>query len=197
MDVPPGVHRIKISRTAGRSVPSSMQKKPATAYWLIPAEPEHELFRTIIRILAKQFDAPRFEPHLTLLATRQDRQPLAKLLRAIKASPIRLKIRGVASSPRFTKTLFVRFVPNKSFDDLVFDLTRVTRSRAKSVRDSHVSLLYKKMSILTKRELAAAIKLPIREVTFNSIRAVRCISPTTTRRDVEAWRVITTKTLSG
>ena len=101
-------------------------------YWLIPAEPERELFREIIRILAKQFDAPRFEPHLTLLATRQDRQPPARLLRTIKASPIRLKLRDVASSPRFTRTLFVRLVPNKSLDDLVVDLARVTRSRAKS-----------------------------------------------------------------
>ncbi|MEY2540912.1 MAG: hypothetical protein QOI22_514 [Verrucomicrobiota bacterium] len=153
------------------------------------------MFREIIRILAKQFDAPRFEPHLTLLAARQDRQPPAKLLRTIKASPIRLKIGGVASSPKFTKTLFVRFMPNKSLDDLVVDLARVTRSRAKSVHDLHVSLLYKKMSTSTKRELAATIKLPIREVVFDSLKAVRCILPTKTRRDVEAWRVVATRSL--
>jgi 2'-5' RNA ligase len=61
----------------------------------------------------------------------------------------------------------------------------------------HLSLLYKKMSILARRQLVHSIKLPFSEVTFDSIKAVRCISPTRSRADVESWRVVAAKALSG
>ena len=75
-------------------------KKTAIVYWLIPAKPKRELFSEIIRILARQLDAARFEPHLTVLAARQDREPPGKILRQINVSPIRLKVR-VAHSRGF------------------------------------------------------------------------------------------------
>ncbi len=167
-----------------------IDKKSVIVYWLVPAKAERELFREIVRILAKQFDAPTFEPHLTL-GLAQDRQSAQRVLRRLKASPIRLRLRGISHSSKFTKTLFVRFGPNKSLGKLIVDLG------CKSVRDPHVSLLYQNMSILTRRELARTIRLPFREVAFTSIKAVRCVSPTTTRADVKSWRVVATKRLSA
>lgn len=167
-------------------------KKHATAYWLIPAKPYRGLFREIIRILAKQFDAPRFEPHLTLVVA-QDRHRSKRAWPRLKAAPIRLRIRGIGFSSKFTKTLFVRFARNRRLDRLALDLL----GRKKPVRDPHVSLAYKKMSILAKQELAATIKLPLRQVIFDSIKTVRCASPTRSRADVESWRVLATKRLSG
>jgi hypothetical protein len=166
-------------------------KKTAIAYWLIPAKPERELFRELIRILTKRFDAPRFEPHLTIFVTSQDRSSPRRVLRQTKASPIRLRVRGIGSTSKFTKTLFVRFVPNRSLKKLVVDLA----GKAKSLRDPHVSFLYQKLPLPIRKELAATIKLPFREVAFDSIQAVRCVSPTTNRADVEAWRTIATKSL--
>ena len=168
-----------------------MHRKTATVYWLVPAEPYRELFREIIRILAKQSNAPRFEPHLTLFVTSQSPQAAKKGLRQLKAGPIRLKIREIAYSSKFTKTLFVRVAPTKSLDRLVVDLA----GSAKSLRDPHISLIYKKISARTKKELASTIRLPFRSVVFDSVKAVRCPFPTTTRADVEAWRVIATKSL--
>jgi 2'-5' RNA ligase len=54
----------------------------------------------------------------------------------------------------------------------------------------HLSLLYNKMRSAARRELASSINVPFREVHFDALRAVRCISPTQTRADVEAWRVV-------
>lgn len=172
-------------------------KKTAIVYWLIPAKPKRELFSEIIRILAKQLDAARFEPHLTVLAASQDRQPPGKILRQINVSPIRLKVRDISYSSKFAKTLFVRFKPNDALKKLVVDLARVTKSRAKAARDPHVSLLYKKIPTAAKKDLASTIKLPFREVVFDSIQAVRCALPTQTHREVEAWRVVATKRLTG
>jgi hypothetical protein len=171
-----------------------MRKRTATVYWLIPAEPERELFSEIIRILAKQFDAPRFEPHVTIFTAPQDRQP-RKTLRQLATTPIRLKIRDISFSRKFTKTLFVRFKSSAGLEKVILDLARATKSRAKPSINPHLSLLYKKVDVSTKRELAATIKLPFREVIFDSIKAMRCISPTTTPAEVKAWRVLATKSL--
>jgi len=175
-------------------------KKRAIVYWLVPAKDKRELFCKIIRILYKQFDAANFEPHLTILSTSEDRQLPRKVLPQISSAPIRLSIRGVGFSSQFTKTLFVRFKSSKPLRKLTVDLGRATKSRAKSLRDPHVSLLYKDLrasGASVKKELASTIRLPFREVVFDSIKAVRCALPTRNRSDVEAWRVIATKSLSG
>jgi hypothetical protein len=169
--------------------------KIATVYWLIPAEPERELFRELIRILAKQFDAPRFEPHLTLLVAAEDRQISKQIIAQTDASLIQLRLQEISFSSKFTKTLFMRFKSNDALKKLIVDLRCAAKSRGKFVRDPHVSLLYKKIPVAVKRELASTIRLPFKEVVFDSIKAVRCHLPVRDRADVEAWRVLATKSL--
>src|SRR5262245_28868973 len=112
-------------------------KKTATIYWLLPAKPERDLFCDVIRILRKEFGAPNFEPHLTLFVTTKDRQSPGKILRQIRSRPIRLKVRSVAHSPKFTKTLFVRFKSSPALRTLTTELGRATKSSAKSPSDPH------------------------------------------------------------
>jgi len=183
-------------------------KKSARVYWLIPAKPKRELFRQIICILAQQFDASVFEPHLTLLVIAEDGQPrnnrgsrtlsesASKILRQLKTKPIRLQIRGVGFSTKFTKTLFVRFKSNDALKKLIVDLRHAAKSRGKFVRDPHLSLLYQKIPAAVKKELASTIMLPFREVTFDSIKAVHCQLPVRDRADVQAWRVVTSRSLA-
>jgi 2'-5' RNA ligase len=172
-----------------------MPKSIALVYWLIPTKPQHDFFSEAIRILAKQFNAPRFEPHLTIIVIPEIGLSPRKILKQLRASPISLEVRGIGFSSKFTKTLFVRFKSSKSLEKLVVDLARETRSRGKSAHDPHVSLIYKKMPTSTKKELASTIQLPFSTVLFDSIKAVRCALPTKTRSDVEAWRVVARKSL--
>jgi hypothetical protein len=58
-----------------------------------------------------------------------------------------------------------------------------------------LSLLYKNMRATARPELAESIKGPFSEVIFDSLKAVRCISPTRSRADVEAWQVMATREL--
>jgi 2'-5' RNA ligase len=172
-------------------------KKTAIVYWLVPAKPERALLREIIHILAKQYGGLRFEPHLTLFAVPQNRQPSATVLRQIKAAAIRLKIRGVSYSAKFTKTLFVGFQSNRAFEKLAVDLARAAGARVRVRTDPHLSLLYKKIPAATRKQLASALKLPIREVVFDSIQAVRCAFPTKTAADVAAWRPVAKRKLAS
>ena len=180
-------------------------KKTVIVYWLLPAKPERELFCEIVRILRKEFRGPNFEPHLTLFSTAKDRSAIGrirrgeqspnKVLKQISLRPIRLTASGVAFSSAFTRTLFVRLKSSPLLRKLVTDLGRAAKSPAKAPSDPHVSLLYKKLPRATKKELAAVMKLPFRTVVFDSIAAVRCVSPSRTAADVESWRILGKKTL--
>jgi Cyclic phosphodiesterase-like protein len=172
-----------------------MRKSIALVYWLIPAKSERDFFSEMIRILSKQFNAPCFEPHLTISVTPKTGLSPGKILKQIKTSPISLQVSGIGFSSKFTKTLFVRFKSSKSLEKLVVDFARETRSRAKSAHDPHVSLIYKKMPTSVKKELTSAIQLPFSTVLFDSIKVVRCASPTKTRSDVEAWHIVAKKSL--
>ena len=173
----------------------SKNQEAVIAYWLVPAKPERELFSDVIRILAKEMKAPRFEPHVTIFFAPQDRQSPKRILQKIKAAPIHLSVRGIGTSSAFPKTLFVRLGSNKSLERLVVDVRRATKSRGKARHDPHVSLVYKKLPTATRRKLTSLVKLPFSQIVFDSIKAVRCPSPLRTRADVEAWRTIATRSL--
>ena len=170
-------------------------KKTAIVYWLLPAKPERDLFCDVIRILRKQFRAPNFEPHLTLFVTKKDKPAAKEVLQQIRARPIRLNVRNVAHSSRFTKTLFVRFKSSPALRKLVVDLGRTAKTRAKPPSDPHVSLIYKKIPRAAKTELATAMRLPFRNVRFDSIAAVRLTLPVRAGADVEKWKIVSRKSL--
>lgn len=174
---------------------SSLMKRKAIVYWLLPARPERELFCSIVRILRKEFRAPNFEPHLTLFVTGREQASPKKVLQKIRSGPVRLATGGVAFSAKFTKTLFVRFKSSPRLRNLVADVARAAKSRAKPPSDPHVSLLYKKMSRTAKREMASVLRLPFRTVVFDSIAAVRLTLPVGTDSDVEKWKMLGKKSL--
>jgi 2'-5' RNA ligase len=170
--------------------------KRAVVYWLVPAKAERALLQAFIHILAKQRDAPRFEPHLTVFEPRAERRPPKQVLKLIKSGPITLAVRGIGFSPPFAKTLFVRLESNDLLKNLVLDMQSATESRGMTRFEPHLSLLYQRMSGAEKRELAAAIKLPFRKIVFDTMRAVRCASRTKTVADVKGWKVLATKKLT-
>lgn len=171
-------------------------EKTATAYWLIPAEPARSFFERTIVDLARRYNAPVFEPHVTIYAG-SDRVEAEKVIaKAIGGCRlVHAKALQVCQSGEFIKTLFVQF----ALDRKLQQLNEMIRAAAQDSSDyqlkPHLSLLYKKMSPLVRRQLANSIKVPFSEVTFESIKAVRCVSPTRSCADVAAWRVVATKSL--
>ncbi len=172
-------------------------KRRVAAYWLIPAQAEKELFLEIIRILSRQYQAPLFEPHLTLFAANIPEKAARASLAKIHFAPVRLNVREIDFSRAFTKTLFVRFESNPALRRLLRTLGRTAGSQVSSLPDPHLSLIYKKLPASVKKELASTIRLPLGKVTFDSVKLTNCIAPTHTAREVENWRTIATKRLSG
>jgi len=87
----------------------------AIAYWLTPAEPAHTFFENMICDLARQYDAPVFEPHVTIHVGSNHAEAAEKATSqaAFVCEPVELKLLDVRHSGEFTKTLFVQLALNK------------------------------------------------------------------------------------
>jgi hypothetical protein len=168
-------------------------------YWLCPAEPIRSYFSGIIRDLAERFDAPIFEPHVTISVTRSnDENPNGILARALKdRGTYRLSVRGLGYSDKFTETVFVQFEPDAEVARLSSDFRRASAVQNDYELNPHLSLIYKTMARETKRQLAASIRFPFSEVRFDSAKAVISPAKIESRADVEAWRVVAEESFAG
>ena len=176
-----------------------MTRQTVIAYWLIPSEPAHSFFQRIINDLARRYDAPVFEPHVTI-HVGADRDDAAKnALRDVtrECKLIGLTPLGIDQSDEFIKTLFVQFAPSAELRQINVGIREAANNSLQYELKPHLSLLYKNLAAATRRELAASINVPLCEVTFDAIKAVRCVSPTKSRTDVEAWQVVAAASLSG
>ena len=174
-------------------------RQTVIAYWLIPSEPAHTFFQRIINDLAPRCDAPVFEPHVTIHvgADRADAAQNGLGAPARRCKVIGLKPIGIDQSDEFIKTLFVQFEMSAELSKINVAIREETNDSSQYELKPHLSLLYKNLAVVTRRELAASIDVPFPEVTFDAIKAVRCVSPTTSSADVEAWRVVAAASLSG
>jgi hypothetical protein len=174
-------------------------RQTVIAYWLIPSEPGHRFFQGIINDLARRYDAPVFEPHVTIHvgADRADAAKNAHGNAAREWKLIGLTPLGIDQSDEFIKTLFVRFLMSAELRKIVGIIRQAAEDSSHYQLKPHLSLLYKNLAPATRRELAASINVPLSEVTFDAIKAVRCVSPTKSRADVEAWRVVAAASLCG
>ena len=168
------------------------------AYWLCPAEPAQSYFAASIGDLAARYDAPAFEPHLTIYVTKAERETPERVLSKVaqRRRRYQLPIRGLDYSDKFTKTLFIQFAPNKELTRFSEDLRRASVSQNDYELNPHLSLIYKEMDQETKGQLAASITLPFTEVIFDTVKAVLSPVEIQSRKDVEAWRVVAERTLA-
>jgi hypothetical protein len=169
------------------------------AYWLIPAEPALSYFRAVIIEFARRFDAPIFEPHVTLYVTNAaEENPTEVLRRTVpNSATYRLSIASIDFSGEFTKTLFVQFRPDTALATLSAKLRSASVSQPEYQLNPHLSLVYKTMARETKEQIANSIGLPFTAVCFDSVKAIISPAEIKARKDVEAWRVVATDNLAG
>lgn len=173
--------------------------KEILTFWLIPAEPARSHFARLIHELAARFDAPVFDPHVTIYGTSPENEDGADLLnRALGSSkPYRLSISGIEYSEIFTKTLFVQFERDSGLAALNSRFRAASISHSEHDLNPHLSLIYKTMADETKAELARTIALPFSEVVFDSAKAVISAAEITSRHEVELWRVVAEQKITG
>jgi 2'-5' RNA ligase len=186
---------VELNRRSLFALPVS--RRIVIAHWLIPAEPAHRFFQDLINDLARRYDGPVFEPHVTIYARADSIDAVERTLSkaARDCEPIALPPLEVSHSDEFIKTLFVEFGLNSKLQRLNQSIRIAAQNSSDYRLNPHLSLLYKRISTQDRHLLAHSIDVPFSEVTFDSLKAVRCLSPTQSRADVEAWRVVAEKPL--
>ena len=173
-------------------------RQTVIAYWLIPSEPARSFFQLIINDLARRYNAPVFEPHVTIHvgADRADAAEKALADAGRECKLIGLTPLGIDQSDEFIKTLFVQFAMSAELRKTNDIIRKAANDSSQYELKPHLSLLYKNLAAPTRRELAASINVPFSEATFDAIKAVRCVSPAESGADVEAWHVVAAASLS-
>jgi 2'-5' RNA ligase len=165
------------------------------AYWLVPAAPRKDFLASRIADLASRFEAPLFEPHVTVYAAKEaNLEALNRVVAGYQA--FRLTVRYIQCSDEFTKSVYVQFDPSKALSQLSREIRQASGSREEYQLDPHLSLMYKKMTRDERMEIASSIWLPFTEVVFDTAKVVICPTPIRSREDVEAWRVVATQSLA-
>jgi hypothetical protein len=174
-----------------------VSRRIVIAYWLIPTEPVRSYFQSVISDLAQRYDAPVFEPHVTVHvganSTATGNRVLSYAQRVCKR--IVLQALEVGGSAEFTKTLFVQFAVTPQLQQLNHSIRKEVQDSSDYALNPHLSLLYTSLSIQDRHVLTHSIEVSFSVVTFDLLKAVRCLSPTQSRADVEAWRVVAEKQL--
>ncbi len=180
---------------------ADVQAEPAAervSYWLVPAEPDKFRLQRMIFALARRFDAPRFEPHVTIYSGPHAAQDgVAEILAAATRgiSEITLKVAGVAHSEEFTKTLSLQFASDERLLNLSHELKRLSGAPANYDLNPHLSLVYAPLAPDVKAALAGDLMYPA-SIHFNFVKAIVGTSRTQTRQDIEAWRVVAERRLA-
>lgn len=168
------------------------------AFWLVPAASTYEFFVALSRELADRFDAPRFEPHVTLHGGDIDRERALRVLCELPAAArYELEVEGIHSSPKYTKTLFVRFHLSVKLRQLRSALAEALDLESADNFDPHLSLLYKKIPQPAQEALASSIKIPFQQASFEGLKLIAHPPKITTRAEVEAWREIGQRCLTN
>jgi hypothetical protein len=169
------------------------------SYWLVPVARDKERFEDIIRRLAARFDAPVFEPHVTVYSgPLGPRENIADIVvsTAVKTSELELQSSGIAHSEQFTKTVFVEFAMNGVLAKLSGALKQRSAQPAHYELKPHLSLIYAPLAVPARERLAHELVLP-GTVRFDALKAIVSSNQVRTREDVGAWRVVAASRLAG
>ncbi len=125
------------------------------ALWLKPENEVYDVLKRIIDNLAEEYDAPKFEPHITVadgIRLSKD-HPSDQMAKAAEAGQgMTLYLRDTDFSDAFHRSLFIHIAPN----DALLALRERSLREFKLEHDPympHISLMYKEMDATLKKQI--------------------------------------------
>ena len=157
-------------------------------HWLVPGGESRRLLQETIDQLAREYNAPSFVPHVTLLAHDGEQYDAGKLQAALRGRrTITLQPVRFAETDSFTKSVFVEFAESAALEELAVAVRLDVESDYQF--NAHLSLIYAALDLETRQAIARTMPLPP-PIVCDEIWTVLTETPIHSRAQVEAWQVI-------
>lgn len=169
------------------------------ACWLLPTEEQGNLLQEIIHRLADKFQAPRFDPHITLYSDNAlIDEAIARFRQAVAdVKALTLPVSGVRNSAVLTRTLFIEFAVTPRLRGIHYSLIKHSQQSAPQGFYPHLSLLYQTLDEVTRQQLCETLVLPFDAITFDAMRIVSIPARINRTEDVAGWETVDQGRLSG
>lgn len=177
-----------------------MQTGTRCSVFLCPGGDDLRRCSDLIRTIAAEEGSRPFEPHLTLRSGwTDDPDLLCSRVRSIcrEEAPLTLRLRRVAFTEEYFRSLFFEFERNPRLDSLHERLARLIWREEERPFVPHVSLMYKEMPLKEKERLAAVIRPWGEEMFFNRLQVTVLDEPKGDWSDVGRWRRLFSARLRG
>lgn len=128
------------------------------ALWLVPGEPLFSRLAAQIARLSRKLATPLFEPHITLLGgiTLPEEEVIARSVSLAGAlKPFQIELGKIGYLDEYFRCLFIRAVPADSILNAHQAAQEIFRQQGGPPYEPHISLIYGKLGIETKKEIAA------------------------------------------
>lgn len=160
------------------------------SFWLMPSASDRERLQEMIDHLCSQYDAPSFEPHVTLHVAESSNDEVKEVLTSMKydGNPIVLKVEGVRWSSVFTKTLFVEMTNSEELVALANSTRRRCKKPSAYQLKPHLSLLYKSMPTEQLSMVAPSLHFDKLAIEFDEVKGIYTPGPVETPEDVRIWK---------
>lgn len=143
--------------TANQENPSQNEEK--FAIWLKPENEVYQVLKRIIDSLSAEYDAPRFEPHITVAGNiRSSTESVEKMIKTVaeKSEPMTLYLTETGYRDNLYQSFFIHIAPNDAL------LALRERCLAKLGLEHnpympHISLLYKEIDSEEKKQIMERI----------------------------------------
>lgn len=130
-----------------------------SALWLLPEEPMFSLLADEISRLSQRFFTPLFGPHVTLvggITAPEDEAVAESALVARLIKPFRIELGEVGYSEEYFRCLFINVIPDDSLIKAHRTAYEAFDPQDEAAYMPHLSLVYGKLPVTIKEELAAA-----------------------------------------
>lgn len=158
---------------------------PLYSLLIVPEGNPYKVLKKIIEELSKKYQAPVFEPHLTLLGDIEGKEKTiiekTKEL-ASKLEPFQLTLGKVEFSTTYHQCVFVRVNPTASLMDAYMQARIMFGEKKDQVFMPHISLVYGNFAMPQREQITKEVALPALAFSAESIRLIRVST------DPGAWK---------
>ena len=156
------------------------------AIWLTFSENDREYLKKIIDEISKKYNAPKFEPHVTVYGLiNLELKSIDHIIKetSLKHNSFVVKKSGILQSEELWKTVYIELKINNELELVHKNLENHFEKILKYKFNPHISLIYKILPIKEKMKIINDLNIK-NEFTINNI-VIQEFFP-----DVEKWKIV-------